>query len=85
MWNYLSNISLAQWKMGWGYVLLLGILTLCGKIALGHVEQTTSYGLTEIVGILAVLAGQWANWAFGESRSSAHIEEKSGTVNHINV
>jgi hypothetical protein len=64
-------LSMPEAKMAWGFILLLGILTLCARIALGHVEQGTSYGLTEIIGILAVLAGQWANWAFGESRSSS--------------
>lgn len=63
--------DITKLKMGWGYLLLFGILTLCARIALGHVVQESSYGLTEIIGILAVLAGQWANWAFGESRSSA--------------
>ncbi len=67
----MNSLSMAQWKMGWGFLLLIGILSLCARIALGHVEQGTSYGLTEIIGILAVLAGQWANWAFGESRSSS--------------
>jgi hypothetical protein len=71
----LSNMSLARLKMGWGYLLLVGILSLCARIALGHVMQESSYGLTEIIGILAVLAGQWANWAFGESRSSSKPDE----------
>ena len=56
--NFLLAITLAQWKMMWGFLLLLGVLSLCARIALGHVEQQTSYGLLEIVGILAVLAGQ---------------------------
>lgn len=71
---FFSNTNLARLKMGWGYLLLFGILTLCARIALGHVVQESSYGLTEIIGILAVLAGQWANWAFGESRSSSTKE-----------
>lgn len=65
------KFTMAQAKMAWGFILLTGILLLCARIALGHVEQGTSYGLTEIIGILAVLAGQWANWAFGESRTSS--------------
>ena len=66
-----ASWSMAQLKMAWGFLLLFGILSLCARIALGHVTQDSSYGLTEIIGILAVLAGQWANWAFGESRSSS--------------
>ena len=61
--------------MIWGFILLLGILSLCARIALGHVEEKTSYGLLEIIGILAVLAGQWANWAFGESRTSSSTKQ----------
>ena len=71
----MNRWTMAQAKMAWGYILLIGILSLCARIALGHVEQGTSYGLTEIIGILAVLAGQWANWAFGESRTSQGPQE----------
>ncbi len=82
----MKSVSMAQWKMAWGFLLLFGILTLCARIALGKVEQATSHGLTEIIGILAVLAGQWANWAFGESRSSAKDVEPTPelNVNHPN-
>lgn len=83
MWNYLASLSLAQWKMMWGFILIIGILSLTARIALGHVEQASSYGLTEIIGILAVLAGQWANWAFGESRSSSQAETKNGEPSKI--
>jgi hypothetical protein len=71
----MNSLTMSRLKMAWGFLLLVGILSLCARIALGHVEQGTSYGLTEIIGILAVLAGQWANWAFGESRSSSGGEE----------
>ena len=75
MLKWLSEISLSEWKMIWGFILLLGILSLCARIALGHVEQQTSYGLQDIIGILAVLGGQWANWAFGESRTSSTTKQ----------
>lgn len=77
MFDFLRNISLSQWKMAWGFLLLLGILSVVLHIALGTVKQETSYGLTDVIGILAVLAGQWANWAFGESRSSQSNESQS--------
>lgn len=84
MFQALKGISLSQWKMLWGFVLLTGILSLCARIALGKVEQSTSYGLDSVIGILAVLAGQWANWAFGESRTSTTelTKEASGTINN---
>jgi hypothetical protein len=72
----MNSLTMSRLKMAWGFLLLIGILSLCARIALGHVEQQTSYGLTDIIGILAVLAGQWANWAFGESRSSSGEEPK---------
>lgn len=71
MGEFLLKVSLSQWKMIWGFILIVGILSLTARIALGKVEQATSYGLDNIIGILAVLAGQWANWAFGESRTSS--------------
>lgn len=83
MWQFLRSISLSQWKMLWGYILLLGIFAVLSRIALGKVEQATSYGLDSIIGILAVLAGQWANWAFGESRTSSteSVKDTSATAN----
>jgi hypothetical protein len=45
------------------FVLLIGILTFGSIIALGKVEQATSHGLTDVIGILAVLAGnRSARW-----------------------
>jgi len=61
---------MAQWKMVFGFFLLFCIAVLSGIIAIGHVKQETSYGLPEILGGLLVLAGGFANWAFGESRAS---------------
>lgn len=66
-----SNISMAQWKMAFGFLLLICITSLAAMIALGKVHQDTSYGLPEIEGGLLTLAGGFANWAFGESRSSS--------------
>lgn len=80
---FTNKWEMAKLKMGWGYLLLVGILTLCARIALGHVTQDSSYGLTEIIGILAVLAGQWANWAFGESRSSSQTPIKIEEVKDV--
>jgi hypothetical protein len=69
-------LTMAEAKMLFGFVLLLCITGLSAAIAIAHVRQETSYGLPEILGGLLVLAGGFANWAFGESRSSSGEETK---------
>ncbi len=51
-----------------GFILLLMIAGLAAVIAVGRVTQEESYGLTDVLGILAVLAGSFANWAFGNRK-----------------
>ena len=65
-----KTLNMAQSKMLFGFFLLFCIAVLSAIIAIGHVRQETSYGLPEILGGLLVLAGGFANWAFGESRAS---------------
>jgi hypothetical protein len=76
--------SMAQWKMLFGFVLLLCIAVLAGIIAIGHVKQDTSYGLEYILGGLSTLAGGFANWAFGESRASTKDTSAESNVLHPN-
>lgn len=52
-------------KMLFGILLLLLLAALSAVIAIKHVEQQTSYGLETILGAIAVLSGQFAQWAFG--------------------
>jgi hypothetical protein len=63
-------LDLSHLKMLFGFLLLFVTAALAGIIALGKVEQESSYGLPEILGGLLTLSGGFANWAFGESRSS---------------
>jgi hypothetical protein len=65
------KLSLAEWKMVFGFCLLISITLLACLISIGKVHQESSYGLPEILGGLIALAGGFANWAFGESRSSS--------------
>ena len=51
-------------KVVFGIVLLFVLAALAGLIALGKVEQNTSFGLTYILGALSTLAGGFAQWAF---------------------
>jgi len=57
-------------RMIFGFVLLLVTAGLAATIALGHVEQTTSFGLNYLLGSLATLSGGFANWAFGKETKS---------------
>jgi Ni,Fe-hydrogenase I cytochrome b subunit len=51
-------------RMIFGFLVLLLLAILAGIIAIGKVEQETSYGLEYILGALSVLAGGFAQWAF---------------------
>lgn len=57
--------QLDELKVIFGFCLLVIIAGLALAIALGRVEEKTSYGLQEILGILATLGGVFAQWAFG--------------------
>jgi len=52
-------------RMIFGFVLLLILAILTGAIALGKVEEKTSYGLMPLVTTFSTLAGPFANYAFG--------------------
>lgn len=52
-------------KMLFGIIALLMLCALAALLGLGHVEEKTSYGLHDIITILAVLSGNFAQWAFG--------------------
>ena len=55
-------------KVAFGFMELLVLAGLGLAIALGHVEQNTSFGLSfrDILGALSTLAGAFAQWAFTE-------------------
>lgn len=52
------------WRIVYGYLLLGGICVLAARIALGVVEEKSSYGLSPLLIILTLLADRWASWAF---------------------
>jgi hypothetical protein len=54
-------------KMIFGFALLIVIAALAAAIALGKVEEKSSFGLQFLLGALSVLSGSFANWAFGSS------------------
>lgn len=51
-------------RMIFGFSLLLILAVLALFIALGHVEEKTSYGLMPLLTTLSTLAGGFAQWAF---------------------
>jgi len=54
--------------MVFGFFLLVLLAVLASIIALGKVEQQTSFGLQYILGALATLAGGFTQWAFSSKR-----------------
>ncbi len=57
-----------KWRYCFGFALLIVIGGLAALIALGTVEERTSYGLNIILGCLTTLAGGFAAAAFHLSR-----------------
>jgi len=62
-------------KMLFGFLLMILVAAIALVIALGKVEQQTSYGLQDILGGLLVLTGSFSHWAF--QAVSAIKKEKS--------
>ena len=60
--------SMDEYRMWWGFLLLIITAVLIGIIALGHVEEQTSAGLKDVIDILGVLGGGWVVWAFSNSK-----------------
>ncbi len=57
-----------------GAIIVGALVALAAAIALGHVEEKTSYGLVPVVTILAKVALDFSEWAF---RTSKKEDEKS--------
>jgi hypothetical protein len=58
--------KILSWIYGFSLLGIIAVLT--AIVALGKVEERTSAGLQQMIGILAVLAGGWANGQFGKGR-----------------
>jgi len=57
-----------------GSVIVLALLLLAIAIALGKVEEKTSYGLVPVVTILAKVALDFSEWAFRSSKDSEKLD-----------
>jgi hypothetical protein len=64
----LMKLSPDRLRMAYGFMILTVLSVLATVVALGKVEQQTSYGLMPIITSLATLAGAFAQWAFGPPR-----------------
>jgi hypothetical protein len=60
-----------------GFFVLGVYFTLALAIAMGHVEEKTSYGLVQVLTALGPLGGMFCGWAFGLSRNGKSKEEPS--------
>lgn len=56
--------ELLQSRMLFGFLILVVLAVLAAVIALGKVEQNTSFGLQYILGALSAMAGGFTQWAF---------------------
>ena len=55
-------------RIVFGFCLLVILAGLALAIALGHVEEKTSYGLMPLMVAISSLATQFATWAFGGTK-----------------
>ena len=53
---------------GFGFSTLVAYVTLALVIAIGHIEEKTSYGLPIVLGALGPLGGAFVGWAFGQAK-----------------
>lgn len=62
--NNMTKLSLPILKMIFGFCLLIVVATLAAIIAVGHIEEKTSFGLQFLLGSLSTLSGSFSTWAF---------------------
>ena len=64
-----------RYRFALGVILVGGLMVLAVEVALGHVEEKTSYGLVPILGILGKMALDFSEWAFRTYRSDRKDDE----------
>jgi hypothetical protein len=65
-----------RWKATFGFCLIFLIAGIAVTIALGKVEERSSFGLQIILGCLTTISGGFAAWAFGSNKGGNHNNEK---------
>jgi len=56
---------------GFGFSTLAAYFILALVIAIGRIEEKTSYGLPIVLGALGPLGGAFVGWAFGRSKNGS--------------
>lgn len=65
-WEYKLELYKFKSRMRYGYCVLGVLGILAGLIAIGKVQQATSYGLDYILGGLGGISAAFAGWAFSQ-------------------
>lgn len=71
--------SIDELKMLFGFLLLLVVAFLCAAIAMGTVKEESSFGLTQMITVLAALGGGFSTWAFSSGPNRTKEDEKERT------
>ena len=65
-----------RYRFAIGAVIVVSLLALSAAIALGHVEEKSSFGLTAVMAIIGKLALDFSQWAF-PGRAAQPSEKKA--------
>jgi hypothetical protein len=61
-----------------GAVIVCTLLTLAAMIALGHVEEKSSFGLTAVLAIIGKIALDFSEWAFRNRKENEGDKPNGG-------
>lgn len=64
--------SETKFKLIFGFAVLGVVAILAAVIAIGHIEEKTSFGLQYLLGTLSTLAGAFSTWAFTRPKGEDH-------------
>ena len=68
------NDNTLSWLFG--FFLTVVLATLACILALGHIEEKTSFGLNGVLAIISVIALGWAHWKFGNGGGNKKDDPK---------
>lgn len=74
----MHNLNFRDPRMIFGFSLLILLAILAAVIAIGHVEERTSYGLQFLLGALVNASGHFSQWAFSSPKSKDDEGKGSG-------
>ncbi len=62
-------------KVLFGYLAFLTMAFLAAVLALGKVEEKTSFGLQYLLGAFTFMSGVWAQWAFSTAMTPVRASD----------